>query len=226
MIRLLPLFALIAATNALAQTPARVIAQIEEKLKSVKSYTTSLNLKVDVPFIEAPPSKATLYYKAPDKSHLEAEGFAMLPKQGADLNVTRLLAQPHVAVDAGREEFQGVTMRKIKVLPADDQSPVAVATFLIDTTMMLPRKVITTTRSGGTLVAELVYDNAAASAYALPSYTKLVLEIPMMDLPRTMTGDFDKKKRDQPNKPVKAIVEIWYTNYRFNIPIPDSVFSN
>jgi hypothetical protein len=148
----------------------------------------------------------------------------MLPKQGADLNVTRMLAQPHVSVDAGRETFQNVVMRKIKLLPQDESSPVAVATFYIDTALMLPRKVITTTRTGGTIVAEIVYDDAKARAYALPSYTKLILDIPAVDLPRAMTGDFEKKKPEDPSKPMRANVEIWYTRYQFNISIPDRVF--
>lgn len=197
---------------------------LEAKIAKVKTYTVNLQLDINIPFVEAPPTKATLYFKAPDKTHIETKGFAMLPKQGPDLSVFRILTQPYAVVDVGTTKLNGKTHRQIKVIPTTDASPIAVATFYTDVSTALPAKVEAVTRNGGTLTAEFKFTNTKASAYALPSYAKLMFEVPPMDLPRMMSGDFDKPKTNTNGKPVKASVEIHYTNYKINVPIKDDVF--
>ncbi len=221
-----------ASTVALAADATVLIDQIKQRMERITSYTAELKIKVDVSFMKVPESKATLSHVAPDKTTINAPGFAMLPKQGADLGPLMLLSKPHASVDAGTEEFQGVRMRKVKIIPADETTEIVVATVLIDTTLMVPRKIITTTRAGGTATAELVYDNAEARSVVLPSYIKLIFDIGAFELPKTMTGDFEKKKgtgngeqgtgngeqgtkKDGGRKTTeKAVVEIWYTKYQ------------
>lgn len=198
---------------------------LKVRLQGAKTYTASMRLKVDLEFVNVPESNATIYFKAPNKTHIDAPGFAMIPKQGADLSAAQLLAAPYTAVDIGMEAFHGTMMRKIKVIPIDDSSRIAVATIYVDTTLMVPRKVITTSKQGGTYVAELVYDNKEALRYCLPSYVKLLFDVGKFELPRTMTGDFDsKKEKKSAAPPGKAVVEIWYSGYKINIPIADSTF--
>lgn len=208
-------------------TAQQLLDALYKKMTSAKTYTSEMNIKVDVAFLKAPEAKAKIWFKAPDKTHIEAPGFAMIPKQGADLSASTLLSKPYASVDAGTEMFQGVQMRKIKVLPADESLDIAVATIYVDTTLMIPRKVVTTSRKGGTVVAELVYTDLQAREFCLPSYVKLMMEIGAFELPKTMTGDFDAPKKD-PKKSkdgkTTATVEIWYVNYKLNVPISDAIF--
>lgn len=220
--------ALILSACTLSATDAtQLLEQLKVKMKGATSYTASMKITVDIPFLKAPPASAKIWFKAPDKSHIESPGFALIPKQGADMSFVRLLSQPIVAVDAGYEEFAGQMLRRIKILPVSESAQIAVATVLIDTVRLLPMKVISTSKTGGTIIAELVYDDARAAVYCLPSYVKLALDIGKFDIPKTMTGDFDTKKEDaQKSKKdrSKAIVEIVYHNYDINIRIPDSIF--
>ena len=222
----IPLF----ASSPLPADAEAMMQAIKAKMQAAKTYTATMKIKVDVSFMNAPESEAKIYYKAPDKTHIESEGFAMIPKQGADLSAAKLLSTPYTAVDAGTAKFHGKTMRRVKIIPLDEDSPIAVATIYIDTTLMVPRKVVTTSKQGGTYTAELVYDNAEARAYALPSYVKLIFEIGNFDLPKSMTGDFDGKKKAEDGKQEveegKAQVQIWYKNYELNVNIPDSVFED
>jgi hypothetical protein len=213
------------ASYANAATAQQMLDQIAAKMSGAKSYSVQLRINVNIPFMNAPESNAKLWFKAPNKTHIESEGFSMIPKQGADLSAARILQNPYTCVDAGKEAFQGVVMRKVKVLPADDALGIAVATIYIDTTLMVPRKVITTTTKQGTATAELVYEHASARQYCLPSYIKLMMDVGSFDLPTTMTGDFDAPKNDpKKGKNSMAIVQVWYSNYRLNITIPDSTF--
>jgi len=212
--------------------------QIKGRMQGARTYIADMKLKVDIPFLKAPPSDATIWFKAPDKTHIESPGFAMIPKQGADLSAATLLAAPYTAFDAGLEDFHGTTMRKIRVIPLDEDAEIAVATVWIDTTLLVPRKVVSTAKRGGTFTAELVYDNANARAYALPSYVKLLFDIGEFKLPKTMTGDFKSSEQQEESSEKngtsderratkdKAIVQIWYKNYRINVPINDAVFKD
>ena len=222
------------SAQATASTAQELMEQIKQRMQGARTYIADMKLKVDIPFLKAPPSEATLWYKAPNKTHIESPGFAMIPKQGADLSAATLLAAPYTAFDSGLESFHGTMMRKIRVIPLEDDAEIAVATIWVDTTQMVPRKVVSTAKRGGTFTAELVYANDEARQYCLPSYIKLFFDIGEFKLPKTMTGDFDEEEdgdrkaetgdqRATDNN--KAIVQIWYKNYRINVPIKDSVFT-
>lgn len=232
----------IGAYTAGATTAQELMDQIKQRMKGARTYIADMKLKVDIPFLKAPPSEATIWFKAPNKTHIESPGFAMIPKQGADLSAATLLAAPYTAFDSGLEAFHGTTMRKIRIIPLDDDAEIAVATVWVDTTQMVPRKVVSTAKRGGTFTAELVYANEEARQFCLPSYIKLFFDIGEFKLPKTMTGDFDEEEDGDQNTENghqraagneeraldknKAIVQIWYKNYRINVPIADSVFTD
>jgi len=191
--------------------------QIKAKMSAVKKYSAELRIKVDVPFLKAPESTASITFEAPDKTTIDAPGFAMIPKQGADLSAQRILSKPYLAVDAGTDVFRGIRMRKVKIVPVDDADDIATAVIWIDTISVLPMKVVTTTRTGGTVTAELVYDVPAAREKGLPSYVKLMMNIGNFELPKTMTGDFETPSPQKGAKGAQngmATVEIWYTKYK------------
>ncbi|MBK6417640.1 MAG: hypothetical protein IPF79_00365 [Ignavibacteria bacterium] len=213
---LLIVLVLLAPSLIQARTATDLLNELKAKMQRVKRYTAELSIKVDVPFMKVPVSTATLTHVAPDKTTIDAPGFAMIPKQGADMSALKLLSKDFAAVDMGTEQWQGIVLRKIKVLPADEESDVVVATLWIDTTMMVARKVVSTTKKAGTITAELVYDDAKAREYGLPSYTKIMMEIGSFEIPKSMSGDFNESSRDTKpkNGPQKAVVEIWYSKFR------------
>jgi hypothetical protein len=229
---LLMLVGVLTITNVRAVDANGLMEQIKQRMQRVTSYTADLKIKIDISFMKVPEAKAKISFVSPDKTTIEAPGFAMLPKQGADLNALKLLSKPYVAVDAGSEMFQGVRMRKVKVIPADEESDIAVATVYVDTTQMVARKIVTTSRKGGTATAELVYDHAQARNVGLPSYIKLMFDVGAFDLPKTMTGDFEsnrtqgtgngergtesegRRTSDAGRRTTEqAVVEIWYSGY-------------
>lgn len=210
-----------------AQTAQQLVDGIKTRMNSVKSYKAAMRIKLDIPFLTAPESDATMYYKSPDKTHIDAPGFAMLPKRGADATIQRILDKPYVAVDAGREKFRGTMMRRVKIIPTEEGGDIAVATVWIDTVQNVPRKVVSTTRQGGTITAELVFNEAKTRACCLPSYIKLMMDVGAYKLPKTMSGELDKPASTDSEEAPKsntAIVEIWYSKYQLNIPIADAVF--
>ena len=223
-VRLLLALALSAAPLLAAIDATALLDRVKAKMDRIETYKAVVGITVDVPFMKVPPAEATLYYKAPDKTAFVAKGFAMLPKQGADLTATRLLRRPYAAVDVGTGQFQGVTLRKIKVLPAEESSDIVVATLWVDESTLNIRKIESTMKKGGTVIAELVYNDAASAAYGMPSYVKLMMDVGAFEIPKTMTGDFDAPARDNSKGPQKATVQVSYKSVEFNKPVPEKVF--
>lgn len=220
-----PLIALVLVFTALlepvlAATDAKaLLMSIRKRMESSGKYTAELRLKVDIPFMKAPEAKASLTFTPPNTTKITSKGFAMIPKQSTELSALSLLSGEFAAIDMGTESYKGLTLRKIKIIPADETGNIVVATLFVDEAALLTRKVTATAKSGGTVAAELVYDNAKAAAYCLPSYMKITMEVPNFEIPRTITGDFNEsaqpKKPADPNGKTKASVEIWYEKYRF-----------
>ena len=220
MIRAIALAFLVAAVSAHAAMDANALLEaMKKRMQSVKKYTADLKLKVDIPFMKVPDADAKLTFKAPNTTKIESKSFAMLPKQGPELNALNILQGGYAAVDMGTETVSGKPLRKVKVLPADEASNIVVATLWIDEASLLARKVTSTTKAGGSVTAELTYDNPKAAAYCLPSYIKLMMEVPAFEIPRSITGDFDEqstpKKQTSKDGKTKATVQIWYTKYTF-----------
>jgi hypothetical protein len=213
MMRVVSLIALtlFAASAAHARTADALLKELRAKMTRAKSYTAQLAIKVDVPFMRVPDMTATLKHTAPDKTTIDAPGFAMLPKEGVDLGALKLLSKDFTAIDMGVEK----SMRKIKVLPSDESSDIVVATIWVDTVAMVARKVVSTTKKAGTVTIDLSYDDAKARVYALPSFTKISMEMDPLKIPKSISGDFDGNSRKPAAKPgpVKAVVEVRYSKY-------------
>ncbi len=210
-VTLLIVLTALSASFTYARTADALLKELRAKMTRAKSYTAQLKIKVDVPFMRVPDMTATLKHTAPDKTTIDAPGFAMLPKDGVDLGALKMLSKDFTAIDMGVEN----SMRKIKVLPSDESSDIVVATIWVDTTAMVARKVISTTKKAGTVTIELAYDNAKARSYALPSFTKISMEMDALKIPKSISGDFDGNSRKPAAKPgpVKATVQVWYESY-------------
>lgn len=210
-VTLLIVLTALSASFTYARTADVLLKELRAKMTRAKSYTAQLKIKVDVPFMRVPDMTATLKHTAPDKTTIDAPGFAMLPKEGVDLGALKLLSKDFTAIDMGVEN----SMRKIKVLPSDESSDIVVATIWVDTTAMVARKVISTTKKAGTVTIELSYDNAKARSYALPSFTKISMELDALKIPKSISGDFDGSSRKPAAKPgpVTATVQVWYESY-------------
>jgi outer membrane lipoprotein-sorting protein len=91
--RILITFFLITAAVSSAQTkdPNKLLDAVRQKFNKVNDYKVNASVKLDMSFIKVPDMTAKVYFKKPDKIKVEAEGFAMLPKQGLKFSPAELL---------------------------------------------------------------------------------------------------------------------------------------
>lgn len=209
-----------------SKDPNEIIDAVITKFNKVNDYKVDVNIKVDVEFIKVPETKAKIYFKQPDKVHLEADGFAMLPKNGMEFSPSSLIKKDYTAIYEQDVDLNGYKTSIVKVIPIGDQAEVILSTYWIDQSKKLIRKVESTTKTNGTFTIDFTYDDKIK--YPLPSKIVFSFNMDKLNLPATITGETSNQKSDKKNKNsdlrTKGSVIVSYSNYVVNKGIPDEIF--
>jgi len=211
-----------------SKDPDEIINEVIKNFNKVNDYQVDVNIKVDVEFIKVPETKAKIYFKQPDKIHLEAEGFAMLPKKGLEFSPSSLLKKDYTAIYERDIDLNGFKTSIVKVIPLGDQGEVILSTYWIDQKKQVIRKVESTTKTNGTFTIDFTYDDKIK--YPLPAKILFSFNMDKMNIPSTISGETntenpDKKKKNSDSR-TKGKVIVNYSNYLVNKGVPDSIFAN
>ncbi|QQS34945.1 MAG: hypothetical protein IPM56_11815 [Ignavibacteriales bacterium] len=204
--------------------PEKILKRVQDEFLKIEDYQVDVRIKVDVEFIKVPESKAKIFFKQPDKTHIESEGFAMLPKEGINFSPVGLLKKKHTAIFDKEEIINGIKTTSIKIIPLEDETEIILSTFWVDTKKNVVVKVESTTKTNGTFTIELKYDGPS-NGFNLPTEMVFSFNLDKMNIPKTWSGDLGKKKEKKDSSPTTiGQVFIYYSNYKINEGIPDSVF--
>ncbi|MFZ1517414.1 MAG: hypothetical protein WAU11_01490 [Ignavibacteriaceae bacterium] len=211
---------------AQSKDPNEIINNVITNFNKVSDYQVDVNIKVDVEFIKVPETKAKIYFKQPDKVHLESEGFAMLPKNGMEFSPSSLLNKDFTAIYEQDVNLNGLKTSIVKVIPLGDHGDVILSTLWIDQKNNLIQKVESTTKTNGTFSIDFTY--GANINYPLPSKIVFSFNVDKMNIPATISGETnteksDKKKKNSDSR-TKGQVIVNYSNYIVNKGVPDSIF--
>lgn len=81
-----PAFAQEKPAAAARPAPAKVFADLIAPYRNLKDYTVTLRARISMPTIRIPDFTATLYYKQPDRIHIETKSFAPIPRNSGVFN--------------------------------------------------------------------------------------------------------------------------------------------
>jgi len=210
-------------STAQKKDPDKILEEAKKTFEIVNDYVVDVNIKVDVDFLKVPETEAKIYYKEPNKVHLESDGFALLPKDGMDFSPLGLLKDEYTAIYERTDTIEGNKTDVVKVIPLGDANDIILTTLWIDESMHIIRKVESTPKIGGTFKIELKYD-ISKTEFPLPSSMIFTFNIDRMNLPKGMGGELNENKPKDEKKTSTGKVYITYKNYKVNKGIPDSVF--
>lgn len=210
-----------------SKDPDEIINSVITNFDKIKDYQVDVNIKVDVEFLKVPETNAKIYFKQPDKVHLEAEGFAMLPKNGMEFSPSSLLKKDYTAIFERDIDLNGFKTSIVKVIPLGDQGDVILTTLWIDQKAELIRKVESTTKTNGTFTIDFSYSDKIK--YPLPEKIVFAFNIDKMNIPATISGDTtpnpeNKNKKKPSDSRTKGMVVVNYSNYVVNKGIQNSIF--
>ncbi len=196
-----------------------ILRNVEARLAAVHDYTVTLDVVADIERLNVPPMHATMYFKQPDKVHIDAEGFAMLPREGLQPNVGKLLAK-YTAAGVGKDTLDGVPVRKVMLQAKSDRSFPRSLTVYVNTARWTTERIVT---------------SGAADRLATISFNYVQVE--GVWLPGGMTAAFalaapDSTGIDLPagplrpqQKPRNGTVTVRYSDYRLNTGLSDDIFA-
>lgn len=200
----------------------KILESVKAKLNSVRDYEADIKIKVDFDFLKVPDMSAKLYFKEPDKVKLDSKEFAMLPKQALTFSPRKLLNFDYSALYINSQDFNGSKIDIIKIIPNSDTVDLAVASLWIDPVNYVVRKVESTLRKGGSFQFDINYGGEIK--HGLPSSVKFTVDLNNLPRLKQMKSNGDKDSGSNNKKSGKGIVDIFYTNYKVNKGIPDSIF--
>ena len=217
------IFVLISALGfGQTKNPDVIIKNLKEAFNKVKDYTVNVDIKVDVNVIKVPEMKAKLYYKAPDKIHIESEGFAMLPKNGLYTSPLSFLKGDYTAIFAKTDTIDGHITSVIKIIPLNDKGDLLLTTLWVDQAKNVIRKVESSTKTNGTF--SLILDYNKEMKYPLPDSMIFSFNAGKLNTPDMMGQEENQGRRRRAFKDISGKVIIKYYDYKVNKGIPDSVF--
>lgn len=206
-----------------------LLSRLAQRWESVQDYTADVRISISIPFLKIPDKKATIYYKAPGKFHVETQGLALVPKAASDLGGQSLLRVPHSAIYVRRERRGPLDLHVIKVVPLTDTGQVVLATLYLGVDDEKLYRVESVTRNEGWVNIDFTPGN---NPYGLPERLFMTFEIPRVEMPAGFTGDIDVGLESQKNhigvreKKTRGSVAVTYLNYRINTGLSDHIFTS
>lgn len=205
-----------------SKDPDEILKTVIKNFDRVQDYVVDVNIKVDVQGVKVPETKVKIYFKQPDKIHLESEGFAMLPKDGMLFSPSSLLKKDYTAIYEKDVEINGYKTSIIKVIPSSEQSEIILSTLWVDQSKKMIRKIESTTKSDGTFSIDFNYNDEIK--FPLPTQIVFYFNLDKMNLQlNNKNSDPDNRKRGF-DSTTKGKVVVKYSNYVINKGINDSVF--
>ncbi len=214
------LFALQAPISVKAQgsvelTAGTVLKNMAAQFEKIRDYSAEITASVNVPNVKLPTMQAKVFFKKPDKLHVEADGFAMLPRDVVGFNPASLNEEHFDAVIQGSEKVGSIDCIKVKLLAKSDTMRLQRVMLFIDADLWLIRKMSTDPSRGES--AEVLFEYMLVDGrYHMPS--KITLE---MQTPRRLR---EQGKKSEDGNGMKAAATVTYRNYKVNKGLFDDLF--
>lgn len=206
--------------TAQSNNPDEIIKKLKVEFERVKDYQADVTIKVNASMLKMPVMKAVFSFKQPDKTHIETNSFAMIPKQGVNFSPVSFLSGKYNLIFARKENIDGRELTVIKIIPLNEDSGVLLTTIWVDQVKKVIRKLESTTKTSGTFNIDFNYDEKME--YPLPSKIIFSFNLDKMGLPQNQK---DKSKRRRRRiSGIKGKVILTYSNYKVNTNLPNSIF--
>jgi outer membrane lipoprotein-sorting protein len=208
------------------KNPEAILEKVKLEFEKIEDYQVDVKIKVDVDFLKMPDRDATIFYKKPDKFHIDSENFALLPKSGLNFSPLGFLNYKYTAFYEKEDTINGTVTSVIKVIPLEGSADVILSSFWVDTKRNLILKVESSRKPQGTFTINLNYFKTS-EGFWLPSSLVFTFTVDRSVLPRR----FNEDQVSESNKTQKDSTEVEtgkvylnYSNYRVNIGLKDELF--
>ena len=204
-------------------TPARcgdgILERVEQTFSWIQDFSATLTISVDMERMNVPPMTGKLFFKQPDKMHIDAEGFMMVPRDGLALSLSSL-GRNYEVRDVATDTLNGKTCSRLTLIGRNrKRQPLA---LYVDTTRWTPEGFVRSLPQGRTLTG--VFGFVEKEGHWIPIRLDVRIESPdddSTDEGGTPETDFPRRR---PQMPKRGLITIEYSDVEINAGIPDEIF--
>lgn len=208
----------------LAQDQSKIILdKVKSNFDLINDYSVEVIGKIQIPKAEIPDIKAKIYYKKPDKFHIESEGFSILPKRIINFDPQSLFGSNFKSLLMGEKEIDGKKHFEIKIIPDDSLNPNSLITVYVDSKNFTVRKIILSGTGVKKIESDLFF-KLIDNKFWMPEKIETTFEFNLFRFPRFKK--MNKELNNQSNLPQQGVISLIYSNYVINNGIDDKIFKN
>jgi len=205
------------ASQAHALSARDILKKAGTHYEVINDYITDARVTVESPSMHVPETKVKIYYKKPDKLHVDSnDGFAVLPKQGTVVGnpLKFLLDSSDLTIDRS-ERVLGDDCYVIKGTAQRDGREMQ-STVWVDKKNYLVRQLATNPEWGPSVKVKVWYTRVGLK-YWLPSTTSARVSTP------PLAGG---KQDSKPAATEQTTVTIKFEKYKVNSGLSDKIFKD
>ena len=190
---------------------------MKEQFEPVKDYIATVHISLDLEKLQAPEMPATIYFKIPDKVHVEAKNFAMLPRQAIPVNPTQWIDKFDATL-AGTEQRGDSTFYKLRLVSKPEKGkPVAEIYVWVDGVRWIATHIEANPWELRKVSAELEYQ-LVDEKVLLPSRIIVVMDT------RQQADSTAERMYSPQRMPRKGSITIQFVDYKLNTNFSDEIF--
>lgn len=186
-----------AASVAFSQNAGKITKALLEKTEKVEGYKAKVKIKIDIDFLKMKDRTATVTYRKPDKFEIESDGFALLPKNGSNMEYMQILREKHTALFVRKDNLNGKEVSVIKVIPQTADAETVLAEMWIEPDENRLYKVEAYTKNSGSYNILFEY---AGHPYDLPDKFIIKFNIEKSNIPNFMKGNLETLDKSDDNE--------------------------
>ena len=196
-----------------------VLRNVDARLAPVHDYTVTLDVVADIERLNVPPMHATMDFKQPDKIHLDAEGFALLPREGLQPEIGKLLSRYNVA-ETGSDTLGGVPVRRVTLQAKSERGFPRMLSVYVDPRRWTTERIVT--KGSADRVATITFSYIQVDGVWLPGEMTAAFSIAQAD---SLEGDLPAAPMRPQQMPRKGTVTVRFSEYRLNTGLNDEIFT-
>jgi len=204
--------------SAQAQTAQQIITNVKHRFDQVKDYTATITATVNMERMKIPEMKATVYFKQPDKMHIESKNFSMLPKEGLGMNPADMLAK-YDATLLKSEKRNGVLFYELRLVTKAEKGKQVREYFVsVNGDAWVVSHIESFPMPGRKITIDFTHA-LVADQYWLPSTINVNYSSEQTDEPPA-----DPQPGRQRSIPRKGSASVRYSDYKVNTGLSDDIF--
>jgi hypothetical protein len=216
-----------------APNPGQVFAGLTQSYRNLNDYAVTIHAKINLPTIRIPDFTATLYFKKPDRFHVETKSFAPIPRNSGVFNPFQFAPEKNRIAYQRTENLGGIRADLYRVEPLDARTPVRYYHVWVGNLPARILQVENLTIRGTKGIAKLLYTTVAQGAeqWLLPENVHIHLTFPEG---ASNPDAFSFTTRDNPvstgmgrlnELSGEGDVHITYSGWRVNAGLDDRLFN-